>query len=110
MLQKEIEFCNYFKQNILPNRHRVDGGMVSKAAAMMGITPNLSCHSCLHGSAMDLLNLYNRLLPAYEEYLKEPVQEVKPIEEVKPVKTKVVKKEVKNDPDMDDFLDDKIFD
>jgi hypothetical protein len=68
MLENEIKFCEYFSSKILPNRRNVSTDMVRTAGDLIGLRTNTACSSCLHDSAIDLLNLYNRLLPAYEMF------------------------------------------
>ena len=88
MQENEIEFMKYFAEVMLPNRNAVTGVMVAHAGNLIGKTVNVNCPTCLHGSAIDLKNLYFRMLPAYETYLK--ILE-KPIEATVEVKKQVKK-------------------
>ena len=105
MLEKEIIFCKYFEESVLPNRNNVSTDMLLHCGNILGENYHLSCHSCIHNVAIDLKNLYYRLQPHYEKYkleqelLKNKV--VEPIVEqvidkvVKPIVEKVVKQVVK---------------
>ena len=99
MTENEVKFMVYFKENILPNRNRVSTEMVRQAASLAGITPNLTCGTCLHNAAIDLLNLYGRVTPAYETYSKEEARKVEPVEEQIKVEPKKPIKKIKTDDD-----------
>ena len=70
MNDKEVAFCSYFEAQILPNRNKVNTDMIRHAASLIGYQANLTCRTCLHDSAVDLLNMYNRMLPAWNEHKK----------------------------------------
>lgn len=70
MSDNEIKFCDYFEKEMLPNRNKITTDMVREAASFVGYKFNGNCRSCLHDSAIDLLNLYNRMKPNWELYKK----------------------------------------
>jgi hypothetical protein len=71
MTTNEIMFCEYFETTMLPNRNNVSTDMVRHAGGLIGHPVNLSCRSCLHNSAIDLLNMFNRMKPVYDQYKKD---------------------------------------
>ena len=90
MEKNEIAFCEYFEKEILPNRNRVNADHVKTAGALIGKNLITSCGSCLHNSAIDLLNYYNRILPAWNEYKKSLI--------VVPVIEKIIEPVASNEP------------
>lgn len=50
----------------MPNRRNIDESMIRHCAEILGIGVVTGCRSCLHGTAVDLKNLYNRLKPSYD--------------------------------------------
>ena len=83
--ENEEKFMVYFKETMLPNRNKITDEMILTAAGMIGHPVNISCQSCKHNSAVDLLNLYNRMLPNYKILLKEreDVEKIKKTEKKK---------------------------
>lgn len=77
MSENEKQFCEYFEREILPNRNKVNATHVSIAGALIGKSYVTSCGSCLHNSAVDLLNYYNRILPVWNEFKKQLIAEPK---------------------------------
>lgn len=87
MTVNEIKFCEYFESTMLPNRRNINIEMLKQCEKILGGDLGISdCSSCMHRVAVDLMNLYNRLVPSYQEYKNSLI----PVEE-KPV---VVKKTV----------------
>ena len=87
MTDNEIKFCEYFETTMLPNRRNISMEMLKHCETLLGGSFGIQdCTSCMHRVAVDLMNLYNRLVPFYQEYKNSLI----PVEE-KPV---VVKKTV----------------
>lgn len=71
MTTQEIEFCKYFEKVMLPNKRRITIDMVREGERIMNMKNVIgNCNSCLHGAAVDLSNLYNRMKPAWDEFQK----------------------------------------
>jgi len=86
MKKEEIEFCKFWEEVVLPNRNNVQQGWLEHSQNLLGkIYLFGNCSTCLHNAAIDLKNLYYRLLPYYEQYKEE---QKKPIEIEKPVEIK----------------------
>lgn len=68
MTDKEIEFCKYWEEVVIPNKNNVHSSMLEHCGNILGEKFNFSCNSCIHNVAIDLKNFYYRLLPHYEEY------------------------------------------
>jgi hypothetical protein len=71
MNDNEIQFMKYFERVMLPNKRKITKDMIQEGERIAGIRVlNPSCTNCLHAAAVDLLNLYNRNLPAWQEFQK----------------------------------------
>ena len=79
MTEQEIKFCKYFEEVMLPNRKKINVGHLQECEKILGHGLGISgCSTCLHRVAVDLMNLYNRLRPAWleEQKIKEEEKEI----------------------------------
>jgi Fe-S cluster biogenesis protein NfuA len=89
MTQQEQDFCLYYEENMIKKGLRnIGGDKIKEAADLIGIKFDGACPSCLRNSLLELNNVYNRLLTAYNIWKKEQQE---------PVYTKY-EAEVKNEP------------
>ena len=82
MTEDEIRFMQYFEGTMLPNKNRITVEMLIKSAEFAHIHVETGCPSCRQNSAIDLKNLYNRILPAWQTWQIEQA-EIKREEEAK---------------------------
>jgi len=69
LTEKELEFCNYWKKNVLTNPTSVESWKLDAAAKIIGRRRTGTCPSCNHTDAVNMNNLYQQLRPSYESYL-----------------------------------------
>ena len=88
MLLNEIQFCEYFESNLL-NKIQANFDVINRASKLLGRSEAAVCPSCAKNEYVELRNVYNRMLPAYEQYKKEKViEELPPIQELEDVYTR----------------------
>lgn len=97
MKVSEIDFCDYFKENLV-GKSSATFDIINKASKLAGRSESATCPSCSKAEYYELLNHYNRLLPAYMEYLRTKVETpIETIPEPLPdVYTKFENEELKN--------------
>lgn len=106
MTTNEINFCEYFEKTMLPNRRNITIVMLKQCERLLGGSLGIEdCTSCMHRVAVDLMNLYNRLLPFYQEYKDSLI----PVEEKKTVVEDVVVEDRQVPIYMDEIIWDKPF-
>ena len=64
MTEQEKAFCAHFEQVMLPNKYRITANMIGESGAIIGKSFRLNCQSCLHDAAIDLMNIYNKIVEA----------------------------------------------
>jgi len=74
MTDDEIKFMQYFENTMLPNKMHITVEMLWTAADFANIKVETGCPSCRHNSAMELKNLYNRILPAWQTWQHEQAE------------------------------------
>ena len=73
MLVKEINYMMFFEENLL-GKNSSTFEIINKASKLIGRSEAATCPSCSKAEYYELLNIYNRLLPAYMEYLRTKVE------------------------------------
>ena len=73
----EIDYMDYFQSNLL-GKNSANFETINRASKLAGRSEHATCPQCAKAEYYELLNLYNRLLPAYLEYLqtKTPVEPI----------------------------------
>lgn len=72
----EINFMEYWKTNVIPNKTRVTSGMLDKASTFLNFQRSGNCTTCMKNDAITLNNKYRSLLNAYTEYLDKKKEEI----------------------------------
>ena len=77
MSEQEIRFMEYFEGTMLPNKRRITMDMLHECEKILGKNLQVGgCNACMHRVAVDMMNLYNRMKPSWDEYQKRIVEEV----------------------------------
>lgn len=73
MLVREIDFMEYFEKNLI-GKNSSTFDVINTASKLAGRPERASCPSCTKAEYYELLNVYNRLLPSYLEYIRTKVE------------------------------------
>lgn len=76
LTENELEFMELWKTAVLPNKYRIDIGVVNRAAALLAYRRTGTCSSCNRNDVIDLNNQYNMLLDQYNRYLAEVQKQI----------------------------------
>lgn len=75
----QIEFCRYYEVNLL-NKNTASFDKIKTAGEILGEKVDTSCPSCARNSWLLMLNKYNAISEAWNEFKKQ--EDKKPIEPV----------------------------
>ena len=87
----EIIFMSRMEKEILPDRKHINSATLKEVGALVGISINTSCRSCIPAGGADMLNLYGQLKVQYGEYMKE-------LKDKEPIYTKYEESEIQEEP------------
>lgn len=82
MNTQEILFMKFFEENLL-TKTKANFDTIRESADLIGYKADINCPACARNAFLELLNIYNRMLNAWNKYKEE--QYNKPLE---PIHTK----------------------
>ena len=89
LTEAEINFCKYWKENVLTRPDRVSQTQLDIAANYINMRRTGNCSNCLHNDAVSLNNQFQLLYPKYLEMVSYQKSQALIVEEIK-VETKKI--------------------